>query len=63
MRLSIRFVSSPADPEKLVLPGVVWLSASHPKYESFQLRGGAVLIGWWHWALAVFFATPVQEER
>lgn len=49
--IQLRFVSAPDDPEKLVLPGLVYCSPSHPKFNEPRAGGFTLSLGWWHWCL------------
>ena len=47
------FDGAAADPERLVTPGVVFVSARHPKLAPLGGEGFAIHFGWWHWSFRV----------
>jgi len=56
---------SPDDPEKAVLPALVFVNANHPKY--FDVTGGnfkgcIFVLGWWHWSIAFGLVSPTTNR-
>ena len=43
----------PSDPEKLLTPSLVWVNASHRNYNDYDVRGGFVFFGIWHYGLGL----------
>lgn len=41
------------EPEKMVLPGIIFVNASHPSLapENTIASGFTVAVGWWDWAI------------
>ncbi len=57
---------TPEDSEKLVLPGIVFVSASHPEYredvDGDTRKGGfATADVWWDWSVSFMVLWPLQE--
>lgn len=55
MRFRLCTHSAPNDPEKLVLPGVL--------YVRLDEGGRGLFFGWWHWSIAILWASQPLEER
>lgn len=43
--------SDKQDPEKAVLPAIVFLNAKHPEFPYPGYIGFIIGIGWWHWSV------------
>ena len=39
------------DPEKLVLPGIVFISTNHPYFETDRTPGFMICLGWWDFSI------------
>lgn len=61
--LSISTGATPDDPEKLVTPGIVWVNTSHDKFKDrgYDLRGGIILIGWWHYSIGIGIVSATKK--
>lgn len=53
MQIRFRFDAAKADPEKLVLPGLVFVQRTLGDFSGFN-----VAIGWWHWGLHMVVIWP-----
>lgn len=51
--IKFRFDKNEGDPEKAVLPALIFISAQHPKYRKYNRTGFALALGWWHWSVAL----------
>ena len=50
------------DPERAVLPALVYCSSRHPYFDQRQSRGGfSVAIGWWAWNVAVYVTWRIMS--
>jgi len=47
------FSYSKEDPEKLLLPGIIFINLSDPYLENSgdDIKGFMLCLGWWHWSL------------
>jgi hypothetical protein len=52
MKIAFGLVYAPEDPEKAILPALVWCSARHP-YFNTPMRGGSLSLGWWHYGVRI----------
>ena len=42
---------NPEDPEKGVLPCIVFVNPKHPEFGEFKRSGFVIVIGWWDWSI------------
>jgi hypothetical protein len=63
--IRVRFVAAADDPEKLVLPGIVYASGSIPPSagRDYTTRGFSLSFGWWHWCVSIFFGWNERQAR
>jgi len=45
--------SAPDDPERAVLPCIVFISADHPKFADYGVAGFGLRAGWWRWYIGL----------
>lgn len=55
MKIKAGFISSPEDPEKAILPTVIYLNIKHPFFKEDELSGFCFFVGWWHWGYRIGF--------
>lgn len=48
--------ASKDDPQKLVLPGIVYTNATDEEMLSQNLTGCVIQLGWWHWSINLYMA-------
>jgi len=50
-----RFLASrtPQEPEKAVLPTMLWINTNHSSFEDDKHRGFMIIIGWWDWSIKI----------
>lgn len=58
IRLHSSFSSANEDPEKLLLPGIIFINLSDPHLENSgdDIKGCMLCFGWWHWSLNLSIA-------
>lgn len=55
--------SAPQDPEKAVLPCLIFVSARHPEFAKYRCGGFSLSLGWWHWGVRLsLFYSPRPGE-
>lgn len=58
MKIKAEVGSAAHDPEKLIVPGVVWASKELDGYWSCCLR-----FGWWHWFAGVTLVLKARGDE
>lgn len=43
------------DPEKLVIPGILWV-----KIKEDNAIARAIFIGWWHWSIGIIWGNKIS---
>lgn len=43
----------PQEPEKSILPAILWINTNHPTFEEFRHRGFMIIFGWWDWSIKI----------
>ena len=51
MKFHFSVTDSPTDPERLVLPGIVFVSGGHHKVADPEITGFVIAAGWWRWGV------------
>lgn len=50
-RVRLKASRTPEDPEKCVLPTIVFVNTNHPAFEQDRHRGFVIFVGWWDWSV------------
>lgn len=61
MKIFGRLLNDKSDPEKAVLPTIIFINLSHPFFTS-KVKGFAVGVGWWHYAIMFGILTNVKHN-
>jgi len=56
MLIKSDFTSTPEDPQRLVLPGIVLTVPEDEETKAANLWIGILQIGWWYWSFNIYFA-------
>ena len=52
-----------SDPEKAVLPTILFLSNQHPDFSRYGFRGGCIALGWWDWFVRFTVVIPTHKHK
>lgn len=55
MKISFKLHAAITDPEKMVLPGIVYVRRTLEDFTGFNIA-----IGWWHWGAHITVVWPVK---
>mgnify|MGYP000216617958 CR=1 FL=1 len=61
MNISLRRLVDKSDPEKAVLPAIIFLNLKHSFFET-RVKGFALGIGWWHYAIMIVVLPNVNKD-
>ena len=50
-----RFIAnrSPKDPEKCILPTIMYINTNHSSFNELRQRGAMIVFGWWDYSIKV----------
>ena len=52
--IKLRLCYNPQDPEKCVLPTIIFVNFNHSSYGDLRRKGFAICIGWWDLSVKLF---------
>lgn len=55
IKTKLRFYRDKDDPEKAVLPAILYVSTSHPEFNNPYCRGFCLVFWWWDFGVSIFF--------
>lgn len=53
MRRIFNYGRDKADPEKAVLPAIVFINTGHSAFEGLNVRGFVLIFGWWDYSFSI----------
>ena len=58
LRVKVKFDKSKKDPEKAVLPTIIFMNFKNKSFPKIKgITGFAIAVGWWHWSVKFYFST------
>ena len=53
MKIRFRCARDTDDPEKAVIPAVIFISCRHSHFKEYERGGFALALGWWDWSIRI----------
>lgn len=52
-KLFLKIGRTPQDPEKSILPAILFINTNHQSFDNDRHRGFVLCVGWWDWSVKI----------